>query len=210
MLLDLEVMAADLSELLNRPSVSLIELVGAHISFAEALAASEDMPGPARLWAGEAGEAAAGFISELLDSAASLGDLSGASYGSLFDVLMTGRAVRPRYGGHPRLAIWGLLEARLQHAELIILGGLNEGTWPPEAPSDPWMSRPMRGAFGLPLPERRIGLSAHGSAFKTAAYGTSRIVQHLQTVVFGDGVDGVDIARQADLVDRNNSLRSGG
>ncbi len=160
-LLDLEVMAADLSELLNRPSVSLIELVGAHISFAEALAASEDMPGPARLWAGEAGEAAAGFISELLDSAASLGDLSGASYGSLFDVLMTGRAVRPRYGGHPRLAIWGLLEARLQHAELIILGGLNEGTWPPEAPSDPWMSRPMRGAFGLPLPERRIGLSAH-------------------------------------------------
>ena len=62
---------------------------------------------------------------------------------------------------HPRLQIWGLLEARLQHADRIILGGLNEGTWPPEAHADAWMSRPMREKFGLPLPERRIGLTAH-------------------------------------------------
>ena len=38
---------------------------------------------------------------------------------------------------------------------------MNEGTWPPQAEPDPWLSRPMREAFGLPLPERRIGLSAH-------------------------------------------------
>ena len=25
-----------------------------------------------------------------------------------------------------------------------MLGGLNEGTWPPETRSDPWLSRPMR------------------------------------------------------------------
>ncbi len=158
---ELKNMAAEFSGLLGQPRASFTQLVNAHISFAEALAASDDTPGPARLWAGEAGEAAAGYTAELLESAASLGDVSGASYGPLFDVLMTGRAVRPRFGSHPRLAIWGLLEARLQHADLIILGGLNEGTWPPEAPSDPWMSRPMRSAFGLPLPERRIGLTAH-------------------------------------------------
>ena len=32
--------------------------------------------------------------------------------------------------GHPRIFIWGLLDARLQHADLMILGGLNEGVWP--------------------------------------------------------------------------------
>src|SRR3546814_17313028 len=74
---------------------------------------------------------------------------------------MAGRAVRPRYGLHPRVAILGPLEARLQHAELLVLGGLNEGTWPAEATPGPWTSRPMQGAFGLPLPQRGIGLAAH-------------------------------------------------
>ena len=74
---------------------------------------------------------------------------------------MADRVVRPRFGGHPRLAIWGPLEARLQQADLLILGGLNEGKWPPETETDPWLSRPMRQRFGLPLPERRVGLSAH-------------------------------------------------
>jgi ATP-dependent helicase/nuclease subunit B len=84
-----------------------------------------------------------------------------ADYPPLFAALMRGRAVRPAWGRHPRLAIWGPLEARLQHVDRMILGGLNEGSWPPEMPSDAWFSRPMRAAFGLPPPERRIGLSAH-------------------------------------------------
>ncbi len=55
-------------------------------------------------------------------------------------------------------------EAQLQRADLLILGGLNEGVWPPETESDPWLSRPMRAAFGLPAPERRIGIAAHDFA----------------------------------------------
>jgi ATP-dependent helicase/nuclease subunit B len=74
------------------------------------------------------------------------------------------QVARPRYGRHPRLAILGPLEARLQHADLLVLGGLNEGTWPAEVAADPWLSRPMRRDFGLPAPERRIGLAAHDFA----------------------------------------------
>ncbi|MCG8598516.1 MAG: PD-(D/E)XK nuclease family protein, partial [Verrucomicrobiales bacterium] len=87
-----------------------------------------------------------------------------ATYAALMDALMAGRTVRPRFGRHPRLAILGLLEARLQHADLVVLGGLNEGVWPADPAPDPWMSRPMRERFGLPLPERRIGLAAHDFA----------------------------------------------
>src|SRR5260370_7927914 len=43
----------------------------------------------------------------------------------------------------------------------MILGGLNEGTWPGDPAEDPWMSRPMRGRFGIAPPDRRIGVSAH-------------------------------------------------
>lgn len=160
----LEIMAAPFAALAARGAVPLPDLVRAHMEFAEALATDHRLPGPARLWKGEAGEAAAAFAAELADAAAVLPPLAGAAYPALLAALMAGRAVRPQWGGHPRLHIWGPLEARLQHADLVILGGLNEGTWPPEAEADPWMSRPMREDFGLPPPERRIGLSAHDFA----------------------------------------------
>ncbi len=57
----------------------------------------------------------------------------------LLDRLIGGSTVRPRFGTHPRIRILGPLEARLQTADLVILGGLNEGTWPTAADADPWM-----------------------------------------------------------------------
>src|SRR3546814_16731757 len=77
---------------------------------------------------------------------------------------MSGVAVRPPYGQHPRIFIWGLLEARLQHADLMILAGLNEGTWPALPTPDPWLAPRIRAELGLPSLERRIGLSAHDLA----------------------------------------------
>jgi ATP-dependent helicase/nuclease subunit B len=139
----------------------LRDFLKAHIAMAEQLAATNTESGAAKLWVGEAGENAAGFVAELAEAAPDLDPIPGRSYAALLDTLMAGRAVRPRYGQHPRLNIWGLMEARMQHADIVILGGLNEGTWPPEAPANPWMSRPMLQTFGLPQPERRIGLTAH-------------------------------------------------
>ena len=158
-------LAAPMAQLVGGQRVSLGELAAAHLALAEGLAASNDDAndhgGPARLWAGEAGEAAATFFSALIAASESLPPLAGRDYGAMLDTLMEGRVVRPPYGRHPRLHIWGPLEARLQHADLMILGGLNEASWPPDTGADPWLSRPMRAEFGLPAPERRIGLAAH-------------------------------------------------
>ena len=144
-------------------------LLRAHVAMAEALAASDTETGPARLWAGDGGELLAEFVADLAEATDILPAVGAADYAVLLDVLMAGRVVRPRYGSHPRCHIWGLLEARLQHANVLVLGGLNEGTWPPEAAASPWMSRPMMEAFGLPLPERRVGLTAHDFAQAVAA-----------------------------------------
>ncbi len=62
---------------------------------------------------------------------------------------------------HPRLAIYGVLEARLVPSDIIILGGLNEGRWPAQPDPGPWLNRPMRTLFGMQMPERDIGVSAH-------------------------------------------------
>ena len=156
--------AAPFAEALAATAASLPELLERHVAFAEWLAADAGGGGAARLWAGEAGEACAVFVAELAQAAPMLAPIPGAAYPALLEELMHGRVVRPRYGLHPRLNIWGLLEARLQQADVLVLGGLNEGHWPAEAAADPWLSRPMRARFGLPAPERRIGLSAHDFA----------------------------------------------
>ena len=150
-----------LTDLFRQNAISFRDVVEAHIRCAEAFAASAEESGARRIWTDEAGEALAEFMNALLRASDAMPPIPPTSYPDMLDALMAGQAVRPRYGRHPRLNIWGPLEARLQHADLIVLGGLNEGVWPGDPSPDPWMSRPMQSEFGLPLPERRIGLAAH-------------------------------------------------
>ena len=75
--------------------------------------------------------------------------------------LMDSVPVRRPYGGHPRIFIWGLLEARLQQADVMIVGGMNEGVWPSLPTPDPWLAPRIRRSLGLPGLEFRTGLAAH-------------------------------------------------
>ncbi|MEQ8654126.1 MAG: double-strand break repair protein AddB [Kiloniellales bacterium] len=157
----LEACLAPLDSASKQPTAAFPALFDALLQAAEALADGEGRAGAARLWAEETGEAAAEALSEIRAAAASLPDLAPGDLAGMIESLLEGRVLRPRYGLHPRLFLWGPLEARLQGADLLILGGLNEGTWPRPADPGPWLSRPMREALELPPPERRIGQSAH-------------------------------------------------
>jgi len=160
---------APFADILRRADTRLVDLVEAHVTAAERLAATENERGPARLWQEPAGEAAARFCHELLAAAPDFPVLPGRDYPALFEALANGFVVRPAFGNHPRLAIWGLLEARLQQADLLVLGGLNEGTWPSAAAHDPWMSREMRRDFRLAPPERSVGIAAQDFALAIGA-----------------------------------------
>lgn len=82
-------------------------------------------------------------------------------HAAIIEGLLAERVVRRGGGGHPRVKIWGLLEARLLEADHVVLGGLNETVWPPETRTDSFLNRPMRTELGLSAPERRIGQTAH-------------------------------------------------
>jgi ATP-dependent helicase/nuclease subunit B len=113
-------------------------------------------------WQGAAGRAAADLFERLeRDVALGPADVSVAAIPLILRALMDGVAVRPPNGGHPRLFIWGLIEARLQSAQTVVLGGLNEGVWPALPAPDPWLAPQIRKLLGLPGLERRIGLAAH-------------------------------------------------
>ncbi|WP_158285658.1 double-strand break repair protein AddB [Pseudohoeflea suaedae] len=112
------------------------------------------------LWGGDAGKALAGLLSDCRDSRTGLA-ISGFEWIAALEALLSGQVVKPEGGGHPRAFVWGSLEARLQHVDTVLLGGLNEGSWPAPGKEDPFLSRAMKAAIGLEPPERRIGQAAH-------------------------------------------------
>lgn len=117
------------------------------------------------VWAGPSGRAASALLAELeAEAAAGPRCFDPAGLPALLRLLMDEVAVRPPQGGHPRLAILGLIEARLATADLLIAGGLNEGTWPGLPAPDPWLAPRVRAELGLPALERRIGIAAHDLA----------------------------------------------
>ncbi len=146
----------------NKKSLNLDSLITNHLKVAEKLAhAPGQQSDPSPLWSGEAGKVAVEFCRDLQSASSVMGRITVADYPAFFREMMSDFVVRKSFGTHPRLFIWGPLEARLQHTDRMILGGMNEGSWPPAPAIDPWMSRPMRKEIGLSGPERRIGQAAH-------------------------------------------------
>jgi ATP-dependent helicase/nuclease subunit B len=111
-------------------------------------------------WSGADGRAAASLLSALEAAQDQPRLTDPTSFAGLLRPFLDAVAVRPPQGGHPRVFIWGLIEARLGQTDLMILGGLNEGVWPSLPAPDPWLAPAVRRALGLPGLDRRIGTEA--------------------------------------------------
>jgi ATP-dependent helicase/nuclease subunit B len=132
-----------------------------HRSLTEGLARGTGPLGSGALWAENAGINALAVMTDLAAEAAFGADMSPQDYNSLFTAILNQGEVRDPAQPHPHIMIWGTLEARVQGADLVIMGGLNDGSWPKLPNPDPWLNREMRQKAGLLLPDRQIGLSAH-------------------------------------------------
>lgn len=139
----------------------LAEWVSRLRSLSEAISSGSQVNGTGTVWDKKAGREAQRVIQELEAEAGHGGEMSARDFVDLLGVLLSQGEVRDRDAPHGKIMIWGTLEARVQGADLVILGGLNEGSWPEAAKPDPWLNRQLRNQAGLLLPERRVGLSAH-------------------------------------------------
>lgn len=154
----------------------LSEWIALHVQLAEHMAAGPDGADAGELWRESAGQAARAVMDELTEAAESGGELAPRDYLALIETLFVGKEVREVVESHPDIMIWGTLEARAQWADLVILGGMNDGTWPASPTPDPWFNRTMRHDAGLLLPERQIGLSAHD--FQMAVAAPEVVISH--------------------------------
>ena len=140
--------------------LDLAALADRHRAVIEALTAAPNGEGAAD----EDGSAEA--LSALFDDLAlsNAGGIEGrfVDYPAFFATLARQRTLNPASrAAHRRVKILGLLEARLLTVDRIVLGGLDEGIWPPRTETDAFLNRPMRARIGLSPPERRIGQTAH-------------------------------------------------
>ena len=154
-------LSAVLTQLLAPAPQSLGDHVSRHLAVAEALARGAADQGAGALWGKDPGIAARKVMDLLQAEAGHEGAMSPSDYRMLFDNLIAREEVRSPVTGHPLVSFHGPREAREIAADLVILAGLNEGTWPAATSPDPWLNRRMRKDAGLLLPERQIGLSAH-------------------------------------------------
>lgn len=115
-------------------------------------------------WAGEDGAAASRLLEFVNEICEPLGDMTPSALADLVNAQAAQMTVSLGQAEHPRLSIWGPLEARLQSADRVILAGLNEDVWPKRPPADAFLPRHFRKRLGLADPEERMGLAAHDFA----------------------------------------------
>ncbi len=159
------------------PMLEAFSALGEEASLADAidlLASTCEQLAGENIWAQEDGRALASFVEQLRLQAREAGTrVASHDLHAVLRDAMEQIAVRPPYGGHPRVAIYGLLESRMTRADLVICGGLNEGTWPGASGGDPLLAPAILRVLGVPGSDFRIGLSAHDLA---GALGAPEVV----------------------------------
>lgn len=156
-----------LMEMAEAESAPLASQIDALANAAEALCGDG-------LWAREDGRALSSMVADLRIGGEDAGtNLAPADLAAVLRDVMDTIAVRPPYGGHPRVAIYGLLESRMNRADLVICAALNEGSWPASPGPDPLLPPAVLRALGVPGADFRIGLSAHDLA---GALGAPEVV----------------------------------
>lgn len=147
---------------------SFEEYLNAHIKVAKALAQTDNRTGEENLWNSQEGIDLCKLLNELNSNANLIFNVNSSNkglhpyeYGELIKTFLSRTNSTNKYGTVKNLSILNSSEARMNKADVVILGELNEDIWPRQISQDPWICRQMRTNLNLPMPEKKISLSTH-------------------------------------------------
>lgn len=143
-----------MEQLFKQNYCNLLELFDLHIKIAESIA------GRNKLW-GREGLEVYEFLNEYRESIDPKHNIDPMIYPEVLAQFLATKTYRPPYGTHPRLNIFEPPEARMQPAHIVIIAGMNEGSFPQLPSQDSFMNQQIRRQIGLDLLSRKIGQAAH-------------------------------------------------
>lgn len=111
------------------------------------------------LWGENSEKEAFSLFEKICEETYNLPPLQHSFYLPFLEDLFKNTLFQPKGDVHPRLTILGLFESRLLTKDCLILGSLNEGTWPDLPTANPWLNRHLMDALNLPDPMVRIGVA---------------------------------------------------
>ncbi|MBL0848756.1 MAG: double-strand break repair protein AddB [Candidatus Liberibacter ctenarytainae] len=124
------------------------------------------------LWLKEEGKAFSSLFTQIIEAGPCI-KANPVEWVEIVSVLISGETILPNTEQFSNLSILGTLESRLLGFDTLILGGLNEGSWPKHPPNNPFLSKMMQTDLGLETSEKYIGQAAHDFVM---ASGTRRLI----------------------------------
>jgi ATP-dependent helicase/nuclease subunit B len=155
---------AVIQEFLNiifTPFISLTELLNKHVLIVEALAKTATEEGKDILLKSEGGKEFAEFVENLSSFGDNIKVLKPSLYSNLLKNFLKGYSYNIPGNNELPISILTPSEARFCKFDVVIIGGLNEGSWPREMDTNPFLTRSMLKKIGSSTSEERIGVAAH-------------------------------------------------
>ena len=144
-------------------NVNFSDIVKTHLKIAEQISFNGIINNSNNFWNNEInGNELLNFFNELISESEEYGVVDSCDeYSCLLNYLIAENSYSDKYYIHPMINIISPQEAKLINYDLVIISNLNDGEFPLFISTDPWMSKSMRKAFGLPDKEELIGNSAY-------------------------------------------------
>ena len=102
------------------------------------------------------------FINKnLIQQADCYNNINLKDYCAILSYILAEQSYSENYSTYPAINIISAQESRLINYDLVVITNLNDGNFPINIATDPWMSKSMRKSFGLPAKEIEIGKSAY-------------------------------------------------
>ncbi len=155
-------------EIFNYKPISIKQAFQTHIDFVQKISKSS-------LWEEAEGEELKLYLDQIQDNADVLGYILPKNYPQIFNHFIQSAYYRPASSNNMHsITISKPIDARLHTADLIILAGLNEGSWPSKSAIDPCLNHNFIKKTGLPSLEHVIGEEAYD--FQCFAQGKTVIL----------------------------------
>lgn len=145
--------AQDFKEVLSTYRVNFVDILKAHIGFAEAVSKES-------LWQNIDGEELQNYLEMIQGSLDVFGSIQTKDYQQIFNHFLKSAYYRLEGNDHP-ITLLKPIDARLHTADLVIMAGVNEAIWPAKEAVNPCFTRTLLKKINLPLPEQSIGEEAY-------------------------------------------------